>query len=186
MGGINHYQYAPNPVNWVDPFGLSCKESVDKSSDLLQQHLDSLPLGSYEVIGFVDRPNQGFTNNKAVKIKLLEALNGHRFSGGGSNPAGPYVAIGDMPSSRYDVRQKLALKSFGRNAYNSMRYHTNVLMDKGTVLYLGEVAPQTSKGGKHYIGGGTQAFVEFWQPENKGKVKFSKPIKMPRHKIVTK
>ena len=25
MGGINHYQYAPNPVNWVDPFGL-CKE----------------------------------------------------------------------------------------------------------------------------------------------------------------
>ncbi|MDC9502343.1 DNA/RNA non-specific endonuclease [Pseudoalteromonas sp. Angola-18] len=27
VGGINHYQYAPNPVNWVDPFGLSCKES---------------------------------------------------------------------------------------------------------------------------------------------------------------
>lgn len=26
MGGINHYQYAPNSVNWVDPFGLSCKE----------------------------------------------------------------------------------------------------------------------------------------------------------------
>ena len=26
MGGINHYQYAPNPVNWVDPFGLLCKE----------------------------------------------------------------------------------------------------------------------------------------------------------------
>ena len=27
VGGINHYQYAPNPVNWVDPFGLSCKET---------------------------------------------------------------------------------------------------------------------------------------------------------------
>ncbi|WP_371353323.1 RHS repeat domain-containing protein, partial [Pseudoalteromonas sp. 68 DY56-GL68] len=26
VGGINHYQYAPNPVNWVDPFGLMCKE----------------------------------------------------------------------------------------------------------------------------------------------------------------
>ena len=26
MGGINHYQYAPNPVNWFDPFGLLCKE----------------------------------------------------------------------------------------------------------------------------------------------------------------
>ncbi|WP_062567643.1 DNA/RNA non-specific endonuclease [Pseudoalteromonas arabiensis] len=28
VGGINHYQYAPNPVNWVDPFGLSCKEGA--------------------------------------------------------------------------------------------------------------------------------------------------------------
>ncbi|TMP16970.1 RHS repeat-associated core domain-containing protein [Pseudoalteromonas sp. S2893] len=28
IGGINHYQYAPNPVNWVDPFGLSCKENA--------------------------------------------------------------------------------------------------------------------------------------------------------------
>ena len=28
VGGINHYQYAPNPVNWVDPFGLSCKEGT--------------------------------------------------------------------------------------------------------------------------------------------------------------
>ena len=27
-GGINHYQYAPNPINWVDPMGLSCKEGV--------------------------------------------------------------------------------------------------------------------------------------------------------------
>ncbi|MEI8618360.1 RHS repeat-associated core domain-containing protein [Pseudoalteromonas sp. B193] len=25
VGGINHYQYAPNPVNSVDPFGLACK-----------------------------------------------------------------------------------------------------------------------------------------------------------------
>jgi len=26
LGGINHYQYAPNHINWVDPLGLSCKE----------------------------------------------------------------------------------------------------------------------------------------------------------------
>ncbi|WP_286741115.1 MULTISPECIES: RHS repeat-associated core domain-containing protein [unclassified Pseudoalteromonas] len=30
VGGINHYQYAPNPVNWVDPFGLSCKEDEER------------------------------------------------------------------------------------------------------------------------------------------------------------
>jgi uncharacterized protein RhaS with RHS repeats len=27
VGGINQYQYAPNPVNWIDPLGLSCKEN---------------------------------------------------------------------------------------------------------------------------------------------------------------
>jgi RHS repeat-associated protein len=27
LGGVNNYQYAPNPVSWVDPFGLSCKET---------------------------------------------------------------------------------------------------------------------------------------------------------------
>ncbi|TMP43282.1 hypothetical protein, partial [Pseudoalteromonas sp. S1650] len=38
--GINHYQYAPNLVNWVDPFGLSCKEGaatvlkIDHGSDM--------------------------------------------------------------------------------------------------------------------------------------------------------
>lgn len=29
VGGINHYQYAPNPINYVDPLGLSCKEGTD-------------------------------------------------------------------------------------------------------------------------------------------------------------
>ncbi|HAW91787.1 MAG: type IV secretion protein Rhs [Rheinheimera sp.] len=37
LGGINHYQYAPNHVNWVDPLGLSCKEGKPfyKTTDLL-------------------------------------------------------------------------------------------------------------------------------------------------------
>ena len=26
LGGINHYQYAPNHINWVDPLGLCAKE----------------------------------------------------------------------------------------------------------------------------------------------------------------
>ncbi|WP_347331538.1 RHS repeat-associated core domain-containing protein [Marinimicrobium locisalis] len=26
LGGINNYQYAPNPTGWVDPLGLTCKE----------------------------------------------------------------------------------------------------------------------------------------------------------------
>lgn len=26
LGGVNNYQYAPNPVSWIDPLGLTCKE----------------------------------------------------------------------------------------------------------------------------------------------------------------
>lgn len=27
-GGVNHYLYTPNPISWVDPLGLSCKEAA--------------------------------------------------------------------------------------------------------------------------------------------------------------
>ena len=27
LGGLNNYQYVPNPTGWVDPFGLACSES---------------------------------------------------------------------------------------------------------------------------------------------------------------
>ncbi len=28
LGGVNNYQYAPNPTGWIDPFGLTCKEEL--------------------------------------------------------------------------------------------------------------------------------------------------------------
>ncbi|MCX2803382.1 RHS repeat-associated core domain-containing protein [Microbulbifer thermotolerans] len=32
LGGVNNYQYVPNPVSWVDPYGLTCKEETLNSS----------------------------------------------------------------------------------------------------------------------------------------------------------
>ncbi|WP_444901069.1 RHS repeat-associated core domain-containing protein [Microbulbifer sp. SSSA007] len=35
LGGANNYRYVPNPVRWVDPFGLSCKEgSLERDTGL--------------------------------------------------------------------------------------------------------------------------------------------------------
>jgi len=31
LGGVNNYQYAPNPLGWIDPFGLTCKEDLINS-----------------------------------------------------------------------------------------------------------------------------------------------------------
>ncbi len=38
LGGINHYQYAPNHINWVDPLGLSCKEDKYKKGVVFAGH----------------------------------------------------------------------------------------------------------------------------------------------------
>ncbi|ETD72718.1 type IV secretion protein Rhs [Pelistega indica] len=41
MGGINVYQYAPNPVEWVDPWGLAKMgwyQYLKKAKDGLQAH----------------------------------------------------------------------------------------------------------------------------------------------------
>jgi len=35
VGGINHYQYAPNPVNWVDPMGLLCENGKKTLKNML-------------------------------------------------------------------------------------------------------------------------------------------------------
>lgn len=61
-----------------------------------------------------------------------------------------------------------------------MSHQVDVVMKKGSEIYVGEVAPQISKAGKVYKGGGTQVFAEFWRSENAGKIIFSDPVKIPR------
>lgn len=42
LGGVNNYQYAPNPVGWVDPWGLKCKEQqrIQKARERQHQMLE--------------------------------------------------------------------------------------------------------------------------------------------------
>ncbi|ASY75413.1 hypothetical protein BJJ97_05515 [Pectobacterium polaris] len=59
-GGINLYQYAPNPLGWVDPFGLSSlmldpkdinfsQTSVNKNFDIPKEVADQLGLSKQKV-----------------------------------------------------------------------------------------------------------------------------------------
>ncbi len=34
LGGLNNYQYANNPIQWIDPFGLTCKEESNNFVDV--------------------------------------------------------------------------------------------------------------------------------------------------------
>ncbi len=33
LGGVNNYQYAPNPIGWIDPLGL-CKDAINTGTNL--------------------------------------------------------------------------------------------------------------------------------------------------------
>ncbi len=41
MGGLNCYQYVPNPISWIDPLGLSCKENA-RQQDIIPDDFDLL------------------------------------------------------------------------------------------------------------------------------------------------
>ncbi|MBU2870498.1 RHS repeat-associated core domain-containing protein [Colwellia sp. E2M01] len=83
VGGVNHYQYAPNPVNWVDPFGLLCKEGQAKvaeainnsdniSSDLAKQLIEISQLidSPYTADEMVDHINSGTAEQLIAEDKL--------------------------------------------------------------------------------------------------------------------
>ncbi|MFU2512278.1 RHS repeat-associated core domain-containing protein [Pseudoalteromonas sp. ASV78] len=61
VGGINHYQYAPNPVNWVDPMGLLCKEGEEKLDRMLSNLVSS---------GGINEA----TKNKILEIAIASAV----------------------------------------------------------------------------------------------------------------
>ena len=66
VGGINHYQYAPNHVNWVDPFGLSCKENG----------WNTFQKNSKGIFSSVTQASQGYKFWKAQNWPELEDLLG--------------------------------------------------------------------------------------------------------------
>jgi len=42
MGGLNQYQYCPNPVEWVDPLGLAAKEGDCPTSKIPKSEFDAI------------------------------------------------------------------------------------------------------------------------------------------------
>ncbi|WP_077535564.1 RHS repeat-associated core domain-containing protein [Pseudoalteromonas aliena] len=77
VGGINHYQYVPNPVNWVDPFGLLCKEGQAK----VKAALDAKPEISGDLRSQIEnickQEQSGCTADEMVEqINAFDAVTG--------------------------------------------------------------------------------------------------------------
>ncbi|MCE2029737.1 RHS repeat-associated core domain-containing protein [Sessilibacter corallicola] len=50
LGGLNNYQYAPNPVGWIDPLGLVCKERYERYKALRAEGLSAQEAGKISQI----------------------------------------------------------------------------------------------------------------------------------------
>ncbi|WP_226415258.1 RHS repeat-associated core domain-containing protein [Shewanella glacialimarina] len=101
VGGINHYQYAPNPVNWVDPFGLCAKEDGD---------IDAIDAA----IGGVDLIVTGIVNSALDIVAGGAGLVTLAFSGGDIDAATHTIAsvqnkqIGPLTGAGNEVAQAIA------------------------------------------------------------------------------
>ncbi|WP_168246767.1 RHS repeat-associated core domain-containing protein [Pseudoalteromonas sp. MEBiC 03607] len=71
VGGINHYQYAPNPVNWVDPYGLMCKEGERSLKISLDRAFNKGVISRELQRNLFEAAQIGFITPKEIKQELI-------------------------------------------------------------------------------------------------------------------
>ena len=117
LGGVNNYQYAPNPVQWIDPLGLTCKEvtwdpnvkrwrSNGKFVKRPEDPSQLLKNGSVDYNDVVEWANQGGLTNQwspnpgkfpagGFKYVVTDGTTTYSIHGHGPNP----IAVANYPGS---------------------------------------------------------------------------------------
>ncbi len=121
-GGNNNYQYASNPIAWVDPFGLKCKEVL-----ALPKPKDSNPW----------MPKTKIESN-VVDQNGLDVYRAH----GGGRATGGWVTL-NPPSNINYVRQDLAVSP----DWNEATHVSKIKLAPSTRYQSGIAGPQNFPGG---------------------------------------
>lgn len=66
-GGINAYQYTPNPVNWVDPLGLLCKEGQEKVAEAINNNPNISPELEAKLVAVSQLVDSPYTADEMVE-----------------------------------------------------------------------------------------------------------------------
>jgi RHS repeat-associated protein len=85
LGGVNNYQYVPNPISWVDPLGLSDKEGwgkaytntlgdIAKQTAAEQNELHGQTSGWGNVMQGIYKPIEDLGRGLGNTVGLLEAI----------------------------------------------------------------------------------------------------------------
>lgn len=133
LGGHNVYAYAPNPVGWIDPLGLTKLLPPPSSID---------PWGDGAKLESYSSPKGGMIVNMALS------------PGQPSNKPGGWATLDHIPDVEY-VRNQLAVTPQFKQEINKVQTY---LVPEGVQVQGGGVGPQTYNG-KTYPGGGTQVQI---------------------------
>ncbi|MDQ1211386.1 RHS repeat-associated protein [Pantoea anthophila] len=148
-GGINLYQYAPNALGWVDPWGLS-RCSLGKES------------GRYSAIkpGPLDKElAETFSGGRYKEIILSKDTSFYR-AGVSTNPFGRFFSL-DKPQSIIQTRvDKAVLPKWPNGSASVLDSVYEIKIPAGTKVYVGDVGYQNG----FYLGGTEQiVIIEPWK-----------------------
>ena len=163
LGGSNSYFYVPNPIGWVDPFGLTCKENTwnefqrdhkgqfsspteaSKAYKELKEQQSPWPVG-YDPSGNIRTMQPGETFNMII-------------DNGMEDLPGKFGTTDAIPNAAYG-RQNLAIKEAWKPTLdNVVTYRVRKPFD----VYEGPVGPQID-GNSYLKGGGSQ--ITFKDPNS--------------------
>nr|WP_240042448.1 RHS repeat-associated core domain-containing protein [Photorhabdus khanii] len=150
-GGVNLYGYVPNPVSWIDPFGLvGCPRT---------NAVDKIPLSRNSARNLLK--NRGL--NKQIQHDTINSFDGQIYASSGrqgdiftiteytpGSASQVYVTRGSAGVTSAERRAKLALPP-----NNSASYEGKVALTRDQILLEGKVAPQLQWGADK-TGGGWQ------------------------------
>jgi RHS repeat-associated protein len=144
-GGLNNYQYVPNPTGWVDPLGLAVR-SKDEPDSGANAGWGKYATAIDDKVTVVDKNNsvpewmrETFMDSHYRTVVTNEDITLYRVFGGTARPQGAFATT--MPAgNRIQSKIDSALLPEWKN---SREYEAEIIIPKGTKLDIGKVAPQT-------------------------------------------
>ncbi|GGD19910.1 hypothetical protein GCM10011513_16730 [Franconibacter daqui] len=155
-GGINLYQFAPNALGWVDPWGLSCRQNT--WNEFQRQHRGHFKSSTEAAAAYkklvheqspwpLDEPPLNATLIPGTKVKMAVS------PGQPATRPGGFATFDDITDVSY-VRNELAVKQEWKPDIDRVITYE---VTEPLPVKIGMVGPQVDKGTSTYLpGGGSQ------------------------------
>ncbi|MEN4913259.1 RHS repeat-associated core domain-containing protein, partial [Erwinia amylovora] len=146
-GGLNLYAYAPNPLGYIDPLGLS-KCALE---------------GKYKEVDKANLPDwikDSFKNGEYKTVRTTDEVNLYRVFGGNAKIDGSFVSTSPA-LNKIQAKIDSALLPEWKN---TRQFEATITVPKGTILQVGKVEQQVMLSGAKLQGGADQILLPHGYP----------------------